>query len=71
MSYLFALLQNLVPIAQGGFLPLDTDYSYQARSKEFRRVLEGFYMNVPLCATFPYDLTDRMGCSFICGLVAA
>jgi hypothetical protein len=38
MSYLFALLHKLVPEFDEPNLPLDSDYSYEARIREGRRL---------------------------------
>ena len=38
MSYLFALFHKLVPEFHEPNLPLDTDYSYQARQREAERI---------------------------------
>jgi hypothetical protein len=38
MSYLFALLHKLVPNFDEANLPLDSDYSYEARQSEDRRL---------------------------------
>jgi hypothetical protein len=40
MSYLFALLHKLVPNFDEANLPLDSDYSYQARRRDDRRLRE-------------------------------
>jgi hypothetical protein len=40
MSYLFALFHKLVPEFHEPNLPLDTDYSYQARRRAEQRVRE-------------------------------
>jgi hypothetical protein len=38
MSYLFTLLHKLVPHFDEANLPLDSDYSYQARTREDLRL---------------------------------
>ena len=38
MSYLFALLQKFAALFESPHLPLDSDYSYQARFRESERV---------------------------------
>jgi hypothetical protein len=38
MSYLFALLQKFVSQFESPHLPLDSDYSYQARQREAERI---------------------------------
>lgn len=38
MSYLFALLQKVATHFESPHLPLDSDYSYQARAAEAERV---------------------------------
>jgi hypothetical protein len=40
MNYLFAVLYNLAPNFGDVNLTLDSDYSYQARSRENRRLRE-------------------------------
>ncbi len=40
MSYLFALLHKVAPNFDDANLPLDSDYSYQARRCEARRLCE-------------------------------
>jgi hypothetical protein len=37
MSYLFALLQKFASLFESPHLPMDKDYSYQARFKEAER----------------------------------
>ncbi|QSN63313.1 MULTISPECIES: hypothetical protein [unclassified Caballeronia] len=37
MSYLFALLQKLASFFESPHLPMDKDYSYQARFRESER----------------------------------
>jgi hypothetical protein len=37
MSYLFALLQKFASLFESPHLPLDNDYSYQARHREAQR----------------------------------
>jgi hypothetical protein len=37
MSYLFALLQKFASLFESPHLPLDTDYSYQARFRDAER----------------------------------
>ncbi|SAL03587.1 hypothetical protein AWB81_06452 [Caballeronia arationis] len=37
MSYLFALLQKFASLFESPHLPLDSDYSYQARHREAER----------------------------------
>ena len=38
MSYLFALLQKFASLFESPHLPLDSDYSYQARQQEAERI---------------------------------
>jgi hypothetical protein len=38
MSYLFALLQKFASLFESPHLPMDSDYSYQARQQEAERV---------------------------------
>lgn len=38
MSYLFALLQKIASLFESPHLPMDSDYSYQARQAEAERV---------------------------------
>jgi len=38
MSYLFALLQKFASLFESPHLPLDADYSYQARQQEAERI---------------------------------
>jgi hypothetical protein len=40
MSYVFALLQKLVSMFESRNLPMDTEYSYQARAREAERQRE-------------------------------
>jgi hypothetical protein len=37
MSYLFAVLQKIASKFESPYLPMDSDYSYQARFKESER----------------------------------
>ncbi len=45
MSYIFALLHQLAPDFEAPNLPLDSDYSYEARVREDRR-LRKFAANI-------------------------
>ncbi|MFC0695392.1 hypothetical protein ACFQVB_45175 [Paraburkholderia humisilvae] len=45
MSYIFALLHKLIPTFHEPNLPLDSDYSYEARKREDRR-LRKFEANI-------------------------
>jgi hypothetical protein len=38
MSYLFALLQKFASLLESPHLPMDSDYSYQARQQEVERI---------------------------------
>jgi hypothetical protein len=38
MSYLFALLQKFASLFESPHLPMDSDYSYQARQREAERI---------------------------------
>jgi hypothetical protein len=38
MSYLFAALQKFASLFESPHLPLDSDYSYQARQREVERI---------------------------------
>lgn len=38
MSYLFALLQKFASLFESPHLPMDSDYSYEARQREAERV---------------------------------
>ncbi|CAH2793579.1 MAG: hypothetical protein CBARDMAM_3163 [uncultured Caballeronia sp.] len=38
MSYLFALLQKFASLFELPHLPMDSDYSYQARQQEGKRI---------------------------------
>ncbi|CAH2781531.1 MAG: hypothetical protein CBARDCOR_3373 [uncultured Caballeronia sp.] len=38
MSYLFTLLQKFASLFESPHLPMDSDYSYQARQQEAERI---------------------------------
>jgi hypothetical protein len=38
MSYLFTALQKIASLFESPHLPLDSDYSYQARQREVERI---------------------------------
>jgi hypothetical protein len=38
MSYIFALIQKVSDLFESPHLPMDSDYSYAARSREAQRV---------------------------------
>jgi hypothetical protein len=38
MSYLFALLQKFAALFESPHLPMDSDYSYEARQREAERI---------------------------------
>jgi hypothetical protein len=38
MSYLFTLLQKFASLFESPHLPMDSDYSYQARQREAERI---------------------------------